>query len=108
MQKNTPIMIGVGVLAILVIGGSVFVYKKLTASSTDSKVAQQPPKKRITDPVNVIAANDRPYVTVTPKDIHNITLTVNELKKPATSADFEIEYQTGTNLEGAVGALTLD
>ncbi len=108
MKKNTPMMIGVGVVVVLLIGGGVFIYKKLTASSSDNTVAQQPQKKRITDPVNIVAENDRPYVTVSPKDIHNITLKVNELKKPATSADFELEYQTGTNLEGAVGAIALD
>jgi hypothetical protein len=82
----------------------------LMRRQTSSQVSASPTsqkKRKITDPVNVIAVADRPYVRVTPKDSKNVTIEVKELKKPATSMEYELEYQTESNLEGAIGDLTM-
>lgn len=104
MNKNVVIVGGI-IVAALVLGGGAYAWKKNQTAGTAQKTAETPKKKKITDPVNVIAVDQRPYIEISPKDTRNITIAIKELKKPATSADYELEYQTETNLEGAVGTL---
>lgn len=98
-------IIGVVVL-LLVIGGAALMKRQADSKVQASPTSQK--KKKITDPVNVIAVAERPYVRVTPKDSKNVTIEVKELKKPATSMEYELEYQTESNLEGAIGDLTIN
>jgi|SRR5579859_1904333 len=107
IQKFLPLIIG-AVVILLVIGGSISLFHTLFGGSKQPTATPAPVKHRITTPVNIIQPTDRPYLELSPKDIHTVTLSVLELKKPATSADFELEYQTGSNLEGAVGAIPVD
>ncbi len=107
MKKILPIILIVVAIGLLA-GGGFFVYKKLFAAVPSEQAPQQQAKRRITDPVNTIALEDRPTMEVMPTDIHNIQIAVNDLKKPATNVDYELEYQTGSELEGAVGSFPVN
>jgi hypothetical protein len=106
MKKPHLIIAGV-ILLLILAGGSVFAYTKFFKKSADQAQAEAPKKKKITEPVNVIPIGDRPFMEILPQDIHNVVVQVNELKKPATGVDYELEYQTESNLEGAVGTIDL-
>lgn len=95
-------IIGCVVFALL-IGGGVVLISKLRSSSTPAVTSDQ--KHRITDPENVIPVADRPYMQIQPSDIHNLLITVNNLKKPATTAEYEVEYSSGTTLQGFQGSM---
>ncbi|MBU0576747.1 hypothetical protein KJ707_03045 [Patescibacteria group bacterium] len=102
MKKLIPLM-----LAILIIGGGIFiVFKSKSKSNTIPEITQ---KKRIEEPTNVIAVSERPYIQITPNaDGHNLSLIVNEIKKDATSVQYELEYQAGSLLQGAFGKIELN
>jgi len=103
-----PLIIGVGfilVLAGLGFGGWKFFNR--TQPVPPAPVA--PVKKKITEPVNVIEVAARPYMLLSPDaGGHYLTINVLDLKKDATSMDFEIEYQSGSLLQGFYGNLAVD
>ncbi len=102
MKKILP-----AVLILAVIGGGVFAFSKLRSKSQDSDKTSK--KKRIEEPTNVIAVNERPYIQIVPhSDGHNLSLKVNEVKKEAVSVEYELEYQAGSLLQGAFGQLNID
>ena len=103
MKKIIPIGVVVGV--VLIAGSIVFIKSRKSSPSVVSDASTQ--KHHISDPVNVIAVGERPYMQVLPKDIHNVAIMVNDVKKPATSAEYEIEYQTDSSLQGAQGTFSL-
>lgn len=104
-KKYLPVVIGALVL-LLVGGGAVVFLRSRSAQPTTQTTTNT--KKRIADDLNKISLDQRPYITLKPEaDGHNITLSLMELKKPATSAEYELEYQSGTLLQGAFGALEL-
>jgi hypothetical protein len=102
-----PIIAGIIIVLFVVIGGGFLAYKKF-GSKTASQSAQAPVKRKITEPQNTIPQSDRPFVEVIPVDAHNLVVAVNEVKKAASTLDFDMEYQTGTNLEGFSNQLPLD
>lgn len=66
-------------------------------------------KEPIIAPVNVIAVDERPFVTLTPTtDGRRLNLSVEKLNKPATEVEYDLEYETGTMLQGAFGSFMLD
>jgi hypothetical protein len=68
-----------------------------------------PTKKKISSPVNVIAVAERPYLRLEPSsDGHHIIITVLEVKKAASQLDYEMEYQTGSMLQGFGDSIKLD
>lgn len=100
-------VLGIVIVVVLLLVGGGFIAQKLlkkTAPTTASKTT----KKKITDPVNVIEQSMRPFMEIKPLDEHNIAVTVNQVKKPATLMDYELEYQTDTSLEGLTGSLELN
>ena len=100
MKKN--LLIGLAVL--LVVGGGIFAFTR-SKSPTETETSK---KKRIEEPTNIIAVEDRPYLQIIPhSDGHNLSLKVNDLKKDATSVEYELEYQAGTLLQGAFGQLSI-
>lgn len=103
MKKIIPVVV---IISILLIAGVVVFMKshKVSNPATSDSSTQ---KHHISDPVNIIAASERPYMQVLPKDIHNVAIMVNDVKKPATSAEYEIEYQTDSSLQGAQGSFSL-
>lgn len=103
-KKYLPFIIGA--LLLLVVGGGIFAFTR----SRDQKQATPEPaaKKKVTAPVNVIAVAERPYIQLLPKaDGHNLTVRINTVKKAAESVEYEVEYQTGTLLQGFSETLTL-
>jgi hypothetical protein len=102
MKKKLPIII----LIILLLGGGAFFFitrdKKTEEESTVTK-------KKISQPVNVIDVADRPYMILTPSaDGHYITIGVEELKMEADELNYEMEYQTGSMLQGFQGLISLN
>ena len=106
-SKNKMFLIGGGVLlALIIMIGGIFAYSKMHSSTPTPTPA--PAKKKIVAPTNVIPVSERPYVEIDPTDVHNISVKINTLNKPATDVDYEIEYQTDSSLEGAQGAIKAD
>ena len=103
-MKKKLIIAGV---ALLVIGGGIFAFTKLRSKPATTEETTK--KKRIEEPTNIIAVADRPYLQIIPhSDGHNLSIEVIELKKDATSVEYELEYQAGSLLQGAFGQLSLD
>lgn len=102
MKKKLPIII---LIVLVLAGGAFLVLRK------DKKVEEEPTvtKKKISQPVNIIPVAERPYMSLVPSaDGHYITIGVEEIKKDAVSLDYEMEYQTGSMLQGFQGLFTLD
>jgi hypothetical protein len=95
------------VIAVLLLGGGS--WWAFGRSSQAEPEAPQATKKRIQSPVNVIDVAERPYLRLDPSsDGRYVTINVLEVKKAATQLDYEMEYQTGSMLQGFQGLLTLD
>ncbi len=103
-NKQRLIIIGV-IMAVLLIGGGVFAFMKMRGGSTTPQEEQK--KKKVAEPVNILPVDQRPYITIKPKDARNVTLTVASLKKPATTVEYELEYQAGSLLQGAFDSISL-
>ena len=102
MKKALPI-----ILAILLVGGGIFAFTKSRSKSRTA--AEDTKKRRIEEPTNVIAVAERPYIQIIPhSDGYNLSLRINEIKKDATSVEYELEYQAGSLLQGAFGQLSFD
>lgn len=91
----------------LVIIGAIFLLNK---NKDTGKVAEPTStKKKVQSPVNVIAVAERPYLRLEPSaDGRYITIVIEEVKKSATELDYEMEYQTGSMLQGFGGLIKLD
>jgi len=62
------------------------------------------PTRRV-EQINKLTVKDRPYVTLTPRtDGREITLTIDNLTN-ATNAEYELEYQAGSMLQGVFGTI---
>ncbi len=101
MKKILPVII-----VLLVIIGGVYAYRSMGSEET---VPEETTKKKTVENVNIIPVAERPYLYITPEsDGRNITITVEDVKKTATSLEYELEYQSGSLLQGVFGALDLD
>lgn len=96
-----------GVALVVLAGGGVLAYTKLHKPAV--KTAEGSTKKKlINEPVNVIAVEERPYLQIIPQaDGHNLVIAVQKVKKSATNAQYELEYQAGSLLQGAFGEIPL-
>ena len=98
-----------GLIALVVIGGGGWLGYTKFWRKTNSGVTDQPKKKKISEPVNVIAVDQRPYLQILPvADGRNLDLRIVSLQKPATSLEYELEYQAGSLLQGAFGQIDLN
>lgn len=94
-------------VVLILIGGIVFFVNKNKKTAAPAPVANT--KKKVQSPVNVIPVTDRPYLRLEPSsDGHYITINVVEVKKTASQLDYEMEYQTGSMLQGFGGLIKLD
>ncbi len=105
MQNNKKVLAGIGMLVLVIIAGGVFAFNRLSQGPAETQGAD---KKKVLEQVNVIDVAERPYLQISPvADGRNIQLIVKDLKKPADSVDYELEYQAGTLLQGIFGNLEL-
>lgn len=94
-------------IILIVIIGTIFLLNK--NKGTEKVAEPTSTKKKIQSPVNVIAVAERPYMRLEPSaDGHYITIIIEEIKKSATELDYEMEYQTGSMLQGFGGLIKLD
>lgn len=104
MSKKIVIPLVVLVLLALGIGG----FFLLRKSNTTETAETQPGKKIVVEEVNTLPVAERPYLKLHPEaDGHNVTFTIESQKKTATEAEYELEYQAGTLLQGAFGKVDL-
>lgn len=96
----------IGVILLVLVGGIFMLTRgKDEAPAEDTTLK----KRKISEPVNVIDLEDRPYIMVEPNDdSRNLTIVVDNLKKDASSMDYELEYKSGSLQQGVFGSLSLD
>lgn len=100
MKKIAPIIV---VLALVIVG-----FITYRVYSTQEAPVEEVEKKKTVEQVNILPLSERPYLYITPEsDGKNITITVESLKKSADSMEFELEYQSGSLLQGVFGNLEL-
>jgi hypothetical protein len=109
MKEKTPLLIAFAVfIGLAVVGGAgYFIYDALQAPAEET-TQEEPRRRRIVAPVNEIPVSERPYVSLEPLPAQrSIQITLHDLKKPADAAEYEIEYQSGTQIQGAIGQIEL-
>jgi len=105
--KNKKILIIAGVVLLLL--ATVVVIFATRNKKEDTPVVEEPVRRRLSEPVNVIPVSERAYVNIHPEaDGRNLTISINHLNKEATAVEYELEYQTGSMLQGAMGEIDLD
>lgn len=98
-------MIGLGLLVAI---GITFAVVKIF-DKEEAPVVEEQVKKKVAEPLNVIPVAERPVLYIVPQaDGRNIELVVDQLNKPATNVEYEIEYQAGSLLQGVFGDLALE
>lgn len=103
-KKNLPIVV---IALVLLIGGGVFVVLKLKGSDSSGQTETKK-KTKILEPKNIIDLAMRPYVKLSPvSGGHNINIEIIEVKKEASEVEYELEYQSGTLLQGFQEVLQL-
>jgi len=106
-MKKKPIILLIGLVLLLSLG--VLIFAKTKLGKENSKTSPSLKAKTKVEELNVIPVDQRPYIYLTPMaDGRNVKITLKEIKKPALNGEYELEYQTGTLLQGAFGALKLD
>lgn len=108
MTKTARTRLIIGAIAALVLLGGGFLAWRMSAGSGQSAVATPVPTLP-PEPVNIIPVEQRPYARMLPSgDGRTVTLSVEKLNLEANEGEYEIEYQTGTVLQGAGGRLEVD
>jgi len=103
-MKNKKLLSILLLIGVVVLGGITFAYSKMKSGSKQAEEAT-PKKKRVSLPE--VEYSQAPYVLIEPVDSHNISLSVIAIKQSAQSAEYELEYQAGSLLQGAFGELDL-
>lgn len=99
-------LLGPIVAGLLILAAAGFGVSKIISYLKPSDSDQQ--KNKVAEQVNVIPVSERPYVQISPQaDGRNIILIVKDLKSPAETVEYELEYQSGTLLQGAFGFIDL-
>lgn len=65
------------------------------------------PKPKLTQPANMIPVEERPFVHLIPTAGREVIIELGTPRKPANSADFELEYASGEKMEAAIGSLSI-
>lgn len=107
MKKNKKVTVTVIIgLFILLVGGIFAATKLMNTSDQSADTTKQ--KKKLTPELDTIPVEERPYIVILPQaGGKNVEIIVNDIKKDATSMEYELEYQAGTLLQGAFGSLDL-
>jgi|GEM_PF-258857 len=110
--KKNQLLLAIGVIAGLlllsVVGISAYkILHSSTAKITDSAKPEEKKKKRV-DTYNTLAFEERPYIEIQPKSTgHDVIISINQLKKPTETVEYELEYQAGELLQGAFGTIDI-
>ncbi len=105
MKNKKLIIIG---LALVLLIGVVFAVIKRRNRLTETPEADRQ-RTRITEPINVIDVAERPYMMIEPAaDGHHVVIKIISLKIPADEMEYELEYQSGTLVQGAFGSMSID
>lgn len=103
-MKKPAIIASVVIIAVIALVGGIWLFTRDKKTET----AAPAQKKRVSEPLNVISVDARPYIKIVPaSDGRNIDIVVETLNKPATEAEYELEYQSGSLLQGAFGNIVL-
>jgi hypothetical protein len=103
MKKN-PLFIIIPVIALVVVAIVAVIFTRLGGN----EVATATPSPIIQEKFNTMEVTKRPYVTLAPTNKgRSLTLTLQTLNAPATKGEFEVEYQSGTLLQGFGGKLNI-
>lgn len=101
------------IIAGLILGGIIIILLTTAlfwpSNNAESTEEQTPVRRRISEPVNQIDVNERPYIRLIPKpDGRNLTIQVVEVKLPAENMEYELEYQAGSTSQGEFKQLSLE
>lgn len=106
-MKKKKILIA-AVLGIVVLAVGLIIYKRGRKQPEIETPEKPTEKRRITEPVNDIPVAQRPYMKIEPQATgHHINLIIENLVKPAQEMEYELEYQSGSLLQGAFGLIKL-
>lgn len=90
--------------AAIILAGLIFFIS--TKRASDTAPGEQIPKRRV-EPINKLAIKDRPFVILTPRaDGREVTLLIDNVTN-ATSAEYELEYQAESLIQGVFGTIDL-
>jgi hypothetical protein len=105
MTKKKKTIIAISILTVLLIAGGLFFFLK--ANHSNKETEEGVVKQKISSKTN-LPVNEQPFIQLSPTaDGHYVTINILALKKPATSLNYEMEYQTGSMLQGFQGFLEL-
>ena len=106
LTSKKPLIIGSILLLLIIFSGAYFFVQK--KQSKEIVEPEQPVRRRISEPVNVIDISQRPVVSIIPHtDGNHLTIKILSLNKPANSAHYLLEYQAGSSLRGLEADLEL-
>ena len=95
----------IGVILLVLVGGIFMLTRGGEEAPSEDKALR---KRKISEPVNVIDLEDRPYIMVKPNsDGRNLTISVDSLKIEATDVEYELEYKSGSLQQGVFGTISL-
>ncbi len=102
MKKNRKLII-IGLVLLGLFTGAFFLFRSLKTKPAN-------PVKKIPEAVNTVPVSDRPYVTLEPVQKSHpagteVGITVHTVTLNSTEAEYELEYQAGTLLQGAFGSM---
>ncbi|MCD8485099.1 hypothetical protein LRY65_03985 [Candidatus Woesebacteria bacterium] len=104
-MKKTWIILGI--ILVVLLGGGVFAATQFFGKPAEQAAAPTPTP--VPEKVNTIPITERPYAQMIPSaNGRNLTLVIGELKKPAAEGEYELEYQSGTLLQGAFGRIDVE
>lgn len=103
-KKIVPILV---VISLILLGGGLLLLRSSGANPAQETESKK--KKTVLEPKNIIDVAMRPYVKLSPvSGGHHLNLEIIEVKKDATEVEYELEYQSGTLLQGFQEVLQLD
>ncbi len=109
MKSKSLWLIVAGIsLSLLLLAIVAFFFIQRQFQQPAAKTITQPKKRKLSQPLNVIPLQKRPYLSISPEvDGHHLVIHIDHLVKGAASAEYELEYQTGSMLQGAFGEIQL-
>ncbi|NCN87456.1 MAG: hypothetical protein GW941_01020 [Candidatus Pacebacteria bacterium] len=103
-KKIVPILI---IALVLLVGGGIAF--SMMSNSKPTEETETKKKKTVLEPKNIIELAMRPYVKLYPVSGGNhLNLEIVEVPKEASEVEYELEYQSGTLLQGFQEVLQLD